>query len=249
MVYNGQWFSALHRELAAYLKVNQEHVTGKVRVKLHKGSCTVVGRESPKSLYQMHLATYGQEDAYDHDAAIGFIKIHGLSQQTQARIQLAAPAKHPSCRRQPTTNDALEGRFGTGGGSEAIKFTSSFPFDRRFYKEDIAASTAHAEMLGATGIISQDQSEAIVSGLSRLRLLIDEQGFPDDADDEDIFSFVERRLGEMIGDPARALHTARSRKRPGRHGFPALRQGAVPSCGARDLRTRRVNRLSGSATP
>ena len=95
MVYNGQWFSALHRELAAYLKVNQEHVTGKVRVKLHKGSCTVVGRESPKSLYQMHLATYGQEDAYDHDAAIGFIKIHGLSQQTQARIQLGSPGQTP----------------------------------------------------------------------------------------------------------------------------------------------------------
>ena len=104
-----------------------------------------------------------------------------------------------------------KGRFGPGGGSEAIKFTSSFQFDRRFYREDIAASIAHAEMLGATGIISRDQSEALVSGLSRLRLQIDEQGFPDDADDEDIFTFVERRLGEMIGDPARALHTARSR--------------------------------------
>ena len=104
-----------------------------------------------------------------------------------------------------------KGRFGPGGGSEAIKFTSSFQFDRRFYREDIAASIAHAEMLGATGIISRDQSEALVSGLSRLRLQIDEQGFPYDADDEDIFTFVERRLGEMIGDPARALHTARSR--------------------------------------
>ena len=104
-----------------------------------------------------------------------------------------------------------KGRFGPGGGSEAIRFTSSFRFDRRLYKEDIAASIAHAEMLGATGIISGDQSQALVSGLSRLRLDIDRQGFPDDADDEDIFTFVERRLGEMIGDPARALHTARSR--------------------------------------
>ena len=98
MVYNGQWFSGLHRELAAFLKVNQEHVSGKVRVRLQHGSCTVVGRESPKSLYQMSLATYGQNDAYDHDAAIGFIKIHGLSQQTQARIQLGSPGQSPILR-------------------------------------------------------------------------------------------------------------------------------------------------------
>ncbi len=104
-----------------------------------------------------------------------------------------------------------KGRFGPEGGSEAIKFTSSFHFDRRFYREDIAASIAHAEMLGATGIIAADQSAALVSGLSRLRIEINDRGFPDDATDEDIFSYVERRLGEMIGDPAGALHTARSR--------------------------------------
>lgn len=96
MVYNGQWFSGLHRELAAYLKVNQEHVSGKVRVKLHKGSCIVVGRDSPKSLYQMRLATYGAGDAFDHDAAVGFIKIHGLGQQTQARLQLGGKGPTPT---------------------------------------------------------------------------------------------------------------------------------------------------------
>lgn len=95
MVYNGQWFSGLHRELAAYVNVNQEHVTGSVKIKLHRAACTVVGRESPKSLYQMRLATYGENDDYDHDAAVGFIKIHGLSQQIQARIQLGNPGKTP----------------------------------------------------------------------------------------------------------------------------------------------------------
>ena len=92
MVYNGQWFSGLHRELAAYLKINQEHVTGTVRVKLLKGRCQAAGRRSPKSLYQERLATYGADDAFDHDAAVGFIKIHGLSQQTQARLQLGGEA-------------------------------------------------------------------------------------------------------------------------------------------------------------
>lgn len=95
MVYNGLWFSGLHRDLAAYLKVNQEHVSGRVRVKLSKGNCTVVGRESPKSLYQMRLATYGANDAFDHEAAVGFIKLHGLSQQSQARLQLGAMGPSP----------------------------------------------------------------------------------------------------------------------------------------------------------
>ena len=95
MVYNGQWFSGIHRELAAYIQVNQEHVTGKVKIKLHKGGCTVVGREAPRGLYQMSLATYGKDDAYDHDAAVDFIRIHGLSQQTQARLQLGRQAQSP----------------------------------------------------------------------------------------------------------------------------------------------------------
>ena len=104
-----------------------------------------------------------------------------------------------------------EGRFGPEGGSEAVKFTGSFRFDRRLYREDIAASIAHAEMLGAAGIIPKDDARAIASGLSRIRGEIDENGIPHDADDEDIFTFVERRLGEIVGEPAGKLHTARSR--------------------------------------
>ena len=66
---------------------NQRFVTGLVRVKLFKGKATVVGRKSEHSLYSKKLATYETGDQFDHDAAKGFIRLHGLSQQTQAQRQ------------------------------------------------------------------------------------------------------------------------------------------------------------------
>ena len=88
MVYNGTWFSAFHQDLAAYIQSNQRFVTGTVRIKLHKGTCTMVGRKSPFSLYSHALATYDAGDEFEHDAATGFIKIYGLPTKTQAQIQL-----------------------------------------------------------------------------------------------------------------------------------------------------------------
>lgn len=87
LVYAGQWFSALHHDLTAYLESNQRFVTGRVRVKLYKGSATVVGRQSPYSLYRFNLATYSKEDLFDHTAAAGFIKLVGLPLRTQAEVQ------------------------------------------------------------------------------------------------------------------------------------------------------------------
>jgi argininosuccinate synthase len=68
-------------------------VGGLVRVKLFKGKATVVGRKSDHSLYSKQLATYESGDQFDHDAAPGFIRLHGLSQQTQAQRQLLKGGK------------------------------------------------------------------------------------------------------------------------------------------------------------
>lgn len=87
LVYNGLWFSALHQDLAAYVASSQRHVSGTVRVKLFKGSLQVVGRKSPRSLYQVQLATYEKGDLFDHSAAEGFIRLWGLPLRTQAAIQ------------------------------------------------------------------------------------------------------------------------------------------------------------------
>jgi argininosuccinate synthase len=88
MVYNGLWFSALHQDLFAFVASNQRYVSGFVKVKLFKGKATVAGRKSEYSLYSKKLATYETGDVFDHDAAKGFIRLHGLSQQTQAQKQL-----------------------------------------------------------------------------------------------------------------------------------------------------------------
>ena len=93
LIYNGLWFSALHRDLAAYVQSTQRHVSGTVKVKLFKGKSTVVGRKSPKSLYSYSLATYDKEDQFDQSAAEGFIQIYGLPVRTQAQVQGVEPDK------------------------------------------------------------------------------------------------------------------------------------------------------------
>jgi argininosuccinate synthase len=87
LVYNGLWFSTHHEDLDAYIASTQRHVTGTVRVKLHKGLATVVGRKSPFSLYDFSLATYDKGDQFDRTAAVGFINIWGLPSRVQSRAQ------------------------------------------------------------------------------------------------------------------------------------------------------------------
>jgi len=91
LVYNGLWFSSMHQDLAAYVQSSQRYVTGQVRLKLHKGSCTVVARRSPYSLYRHELATYEEGDLFDQSASPGFIQIWGLSVRVQAQAQPEEP--------------------------------------------------------------------------------------------------------------------------------------------------------------
>ena len=95
LIYNGLWFTAHHQDLAAYVQSTQRHVTGVVRVRLHKGQAVAVGKKSPRSLYSYQLATYDRGDQYDHDSALGFIKIWGLPVAQQAKTQLLADGEAP----------------------------------------------------------------------------------------------------------------------------------------------------------
>jgi argininosuccinate synthase len=88
LIYNGLWANAFFQDLLAFVISSQRFVTGHVRVKLFKGKVTAVGRKSEFSLYSKKLATYETGDQFDHDAARGFIRLHGLGQQTQAQTQL-----------------------------------------------------------------------------------------------------------------------------------------------------------------
>jgi argininosuccinate synthase len=78
LVYDGQWFSPLREALDAFVAATQQHVTGEVRLRFAPGSCTVVGRRSEHSLYDLSLATYGSEDAFDQKDAEGFVRLWGL---------------------------------------------------------------------------------------------------------------------------------------------------------------------------
>jgi argininosuccinate synthase len=88
LIYNGQWYSALHQDLASYVQSTQRFVSGVVRMKFSRGHCAVVGRKSEHSLYSHGLATYESGDQFDHNAALGFIKLWGLPLATQAQAQL-----------------------------------------------------------------------------------------------------------------------------------------------------------------
>jgi argininosuccinate synthase len=86
IIYEGLWYSPLKAALDAFIDETQKVVSGTIRVKLHKGSHTVVGRKSVHSLYSEELATYSKGDAFDHNAAVGFIKIWGLPTKVYSEV-------------------------------------------------------------------------------------------------------------------------------------------------------------------
>ena len=86
LVYNGQWFTPLREALSAFVDKTQEHVTGKVRVKLYKGNIIKAGAWSDWSLYSEEIATFGEDHVYDQKDATGFINLFGLPVKVQAQV-------------------------------------------------------------------------------------------------------------------------------------------------------------------
>jgi len=86
LIYNGFWFSPEREMLQAAIDHSQQKVSGKVRVKLYKGNVTIIGRESPNSLYDQDLVTFEEGvQAYDHKDAEGFIKLNALRLRVLAK--------------------------------------------------------------------------------------------------------------------------------------------------------------------
>ena len=103
------------------------------------------------------------------------------------------------------------GRFGAGPSDIMREINASIPFDKRLWREDIAGSKAHADMLAANGIISDADNAAIQQGLTEVYTEYETSGVPEDLALEDIHMVTETRLRELVGEPAARLHTARSR--------------------------------------
>ncbi|MDP0927506.1 argininosuccinate lyase [Paracoccus onubensis] len=113
--------------------------------------------------------------------------------------------------RKDAANSMWGGRFASGPDAIMEAINASIGFDRRLYAQDIRGSRAHAAMLAAQGIISDNDATAIGEGLLTVLSEIEAGNFPFSTTLEDIHMNVEARLKDLIGEPAGRLHTGRSR--------------------------------------
>ena len=86
LLYNGQWYTPLREALSAFVTKTQEHVTGKVKIKLYKGNMIKAGAWSDWSLYSEEIATFGEDHVYDQKDSKGFINLWGLPISVQAQV-------------------------------------------------------------------------------------------------------------------------------------------------------------------
>ena len=86
LLYNGQWYTPLREALSAFVAKTQEHVTGKVKIKLYKGNIIKAGAWSDWSLYSEEIATFGEDNVYDQKDSKGFINLWGLPISVQAAV-------------------------------------------------------------------------------------------------------------------------------------------------------------------
>jgi len=110
-----------------------------------------------------------------------------------------------------SSNKMWGGRFSTGPDAIMEAINASIDFDKRLGPEDVESSLAHADMLGATGILNVSDVSAIKEGLQEILSEFNSGEFQFSADLEDIHMNIEARLKDKIGSPAGRLHTARSR--------------------------------------
>ena len=112
---------------------------------------------------------------------------------------------------EPSSQRTWGGRFAAGPAELMTRINMSITFDKRLWREDIAASKAHAAMLRDQKIIGEADASAILEGLDRIAAEYERDGVPERVELEDIHMTVEHRLGELIGGAAGRLHTGRSR--------------------------------------
>ncbi len=107
--------------------------------------------------------------------------------------------------------DLWGGRFDGRPAPLMVRLNASIGFDKRLWRHDIAGSRAHARMLAAVGLIAEADRDAILDGLERIAAEIERGDFTFATELEDIHLNIEARLTELVGEPGRRLHTARSR--------------------------------------
>ena len=125
------------------------------------------------------------------------------------------------------SNPMWGGRFAGGPAAVMREINASIAVDKRLWREDIAASKAHAAMLGAQNILTADEAAQIIAGLDRIAAEYADGKLVEDPALEDIHMHVEHRLTELIGPVAGKLHTARSRNDQVATDFKLFVRGAI----------------------
>jgi argininosuccinate lyase len=103
------------------------------------------------------------------------------------------------------------GRFAEPQDPDFVRMNSSIGFDRRLWPQDVELSRAHARMLAARGVLSDEERDALLAGLDRVAEELRGRRFAFSPEDEDVHMAIERRLTELVGAVGGKLHTARSR--------------------------------------
>jgi argininosuccinate synthase len=186
LAYDGLWFSELARALRAFVTWTQQQVTGEVRLRLSAGQAAVVGRRSPNSLYDLGLASYGGEDRFDHEAAVGFISIWGLPVRTQAAVRgpFEDPDEAPLLGRLPTVR-----REPNGDGGQVVStaeppsaapasapahtvspLTAGASFQRRARLTDVDAILQINERYARRGILLSRTPDEIAEQIDTFRV-------------------------------------------------------------------------------
>ena len=93
LVYYGKWYHTLREGMQAFISETQKTVTGWVKIKLYKGNAIVIGRYSPNSLYREDFATFGEDDVYNQEDAVGFINLFGLQMKVKAMMEVSDGGK------------------------------------------------------------------------------------------------------------------------------------------------------------
>jgi argininosuccinate synthase len=93
LVYYGKWYHTLREGLQDFITQTQDTVSGWVKLKLFKGNVTVAGRKSPHTLYREDFATFGDDDVYDQQDAVGFINLFGLQMKVKAMMEVSDGGK------------------------------------------------------------------------------------------------------------------------------------------------------------
>ncbi len=212
LAYDGLWYGELARALRAFVSWTQRHVTGEVRLRLTPGTAQVVGRRSPSSLYDLTLASYGAEDSFDHEAAVGFITLWGLPVRTQSAIRgpFEDPDEEPLLSRLATER---RGRIpvaaGVGGGEPqaraeangaglaaaakvASPLTAGASYQRRARIADVEAILKINERFARRGILLSRTPDEIADQIGTFRVC--------DLDGEVVGIAALRDYGDGIGE-------------------------------------------------